>query len=148
MFAIAKGFGRAHNAWWKSLLPFLGHAYPLVYLIWLFLSTISTGQIFSKIFSTVRATVRGRPFLVKKTLSRALRSDPKPQNMSIFFLRKSKPLHNTTYKHHFNRNMSYPSWYMHIPRTQRSWIQNLLLALFLALLALFVAFFSQHYKCR
>ena len=32
-------------------------------------------------FSTVRATVRGGQFLVKKTLSRALRSDPKPQNM-------------------------------------------------------------------
>ena len=33
-------------------------------------------------FSTVRATVRGGPFLVKKKpLSRALRSDPKPQNM-------------------------------------------------------------------
>ena len=36
-------------------------------------------------FSAGRATVRGGRFLVKKTLSRGLRSDPKPQDMSTFF---------------------------------------------------------------
>ena len=56
----------------------------------------------------------------------------------------------TTSKPHITRDMSYPSWYMHLITTEGSWVQYPLqapfLALFLALLALFLALF-QHYKC-
>ena len=92
-------------------------------------------------FSTVRATVRGGPFLVKKTLSRALRGDPNHQNMFRIY---------TTNKPYVSRDMSYPSWYMHALPAEGSWVQyprpEPFLALFLALLALFLALF-QHYKC-
>ena len=67
-----------------------------------------------------------------------------------FFLGENTRLFRiyTTNKHRFSRNMSYPSWYMHTLATERSWVQILLLAPFLALLALFLVCFSQHYKCR
>ena len=49
-----------------------------------------------------------------------------------------------------SRDMSYPSWYMHALPAEGSWVQyprpEPFLALFLALLALFLALF-QHYKC-
>ena len=51
-------------------------------------------------FSTVRATVRGGPFLVK-TLSRALPGDPNHQNMF-------RPY--TTSNPHITTDLSYPSW--------------------------------------
>ena len=51
-------------------------------------------------FSTVRATVRGGPFLVK-TLSRALPGDPNHQNMFR---------HYTTRNPHITTDLSYPSW--------------------------------------
>ena len=56
----------------------------------------------------------------------------------------------TTNKPYVSRDMSYPSWYMHVFTAEESWVQHSLqaplLALFQALLVLFLALF-QHYKC-
>ena len=79
----------------------------------------------------------GRTFFGKKTLSTALLGDPNHQNMFRIY---------TTNKQYVSRDMSHPSWYMHAPKSEGSWVQyphpEPFLALFLVLLALFFGVFS------